>query len=188
MLTINDLKIGTLINLAGDPYEVVFSQHVQMGRGGAILRTKLRHLISGNLIERTFKAGDKFEEAQVEKRKANFLYQEKDLFYFMDQENYDQFFLTKNQLLGKEKYLKENQEVTILFSENKPLSVKLPPKIELKVIETGAGVKGDTAQGSVTKEATLETGLVIKVPLFIKKGDIIRINTETGEYCERVSN
>jgi len=186
MLSITDLKTGAIIQYNNEPYQVVFAQHVQMGRGGAIMRTKLKNLITGNSLEKTFKPGDKFDEADLSKTKANFLYAEGENYFFMNNETFEQFSLSKAQIGEKMGYIKEGMDADIVVFNNKPINIDIPIKIDLKVAQTPEGVRGDTAQGSVTKEATLETGQVIKVPLFIKKGDVIRVNTETGKYVERV--
>lgn len=181
----NDLKLGTIILINNEPQEIIEAQHVKMGRGGAILRTKLKNLISGNVIEKTFKSGDKIAEAELVRLRAIFLYKEKNDYYFMDSQTYDQFSLTEDKIKKKAKFLKENQEVIILSHQDKPLAIELPKKVDLKVIEALPGVRGDTARGSVNKPVILETGYKINVPLFIKKGETIKVNTETGEYVER---
>lgn len=149
-----------------------------------MVKTKLKNIVSGATLEKTFAGGDKFSEADIIKSKASYLYEENNQFYFMDRENYEQFSLAAESLTGKEQYLKEGLVVTVLNYNNQPVAVELPIKGEYKVIQAPPAVKGDTA-GSATKIVTLETGLEIKVPLFIKEGDVLRINTETGEYVER---
>jgi elongation factor P len=182
----NDLKLGSVITLEGEPFIVQKTQHVQMGRGGAILRTKVKNIISGNVLEKTFKAGDKFEEAELSRTRANFLYKEGDDFHFMDNNSFEQFSLAQDQVGEISNYVKEDSEVEILNYEGKPVSVNLPPKVDLKVTSAPPGVKGNTAQGSVTKPVTLETGYKVQAPLFVEEGDKIKINTQTGEYVERV--
>jgi len=185
-MNINDLKkIGTVIKLNDEPYIVLSSQHARTAQRKAFIRTKLRNLNSGIVLEKTFQAGDKIEEADLEKRKASYLYQQNDQYFFMDQKNFDQFSLNKNSLAGQEKFLKEGLGVVILFFEGQPINLELPKKIDLKVIQAPPGVKGDSATAA-TKIITLETGLEINAPLFIKEGDTVRVNTETGEYVERV--
>lgn len=186
MLTMNDLKLGKIISLNDQPYLITFAQHVQMGRGGAILRTKLKNLLSGQVLEKTFKGGDKIDEADLSYRQSSFLYKEQDQYYFMDSENYEQFFLLATSIGANKNYLKEGQMVKTMLFKDKPMAVELPKKVDLKIINTEPGIRGDTAQGSVTKPATLETGYKVNVPLFINQGDIIKINTETGQYVERV--
>jgi elongation factor P len=186
MLSINDLKVGTFFKLEGNPYLVVRAQHVKMGRGGAILKIKIRHLINGNVLDKTFKSSDKFEEASLEKKEASFLYTDEKSCHFMNSQTFDQFYLTREQIENKINFLKEGQIYKTIYFEDNPVDIELPKKIELKVVEAPPGVRGDTAQGSVTKVVKLETGLKINVPLFIKQGDIIRVNTETGQYVGRV--
>lgn len=185
MLTISDIKLGTVVQHKSEPYTTVSAQHLKMGRGGAVLKTKLKNLINGNVLEVTFKGSDKIEEANLARRKANFLYPENDNYFFMDNESYDQFFLTKEQLTNKEKYLKEGLTVDVLYFNNNPVSIALPVKINLQVKSAPPGVRGDSAQGRVTKRVVLENDLEVDTPLFIKEGDAVIINTETGEYVER---
>jgi len=187
MLSMNELKIGTFFKLNNEPYVVLSTQHVQMGRGGAILRTKVKNLLTGNVFERTFKSGDQLSETDIEKVKANYLYSDDEFAYFMEIETYDQFQISKSALGDKLYYLKEDTAIEVLKFDNQPLSINLPPKMTLQVSETSEAVRGDTAQGNVTKEATLENGLVIKVPHFVKQGEEVIINTETGEYAERAA-
>lgn len=184
MLGINDLKTGVSIVYEGAPCIVVSYQHSKMGRSGAVLRTKLRNLITGSLFDITFKGSDKFDEAVLEKRQCSFLYAEGDLFSFMDTHSFEQFTLTREEVGDKTRYLKEGEDVTILFYEERPVSIVLPIKMDFEVIHTEPGVKGDTVSGG-TKPATIETGATITVPLFIKIGERIRINTEEGTYVER---
>ncbi len=185
-MEINDLKkIGSVIVINGDPCQVVFSQHARTAQRRAFVRTKLKNLINGQVLEKTFNASDKIEEADIEKSKANFLYTEKDDLFFMDNRSYEQFSLKKSCLGNREKFLKEGSEVDVLIFNKNPINVDLPKKIDLVVIEAPPGIKGDSAT-SPTKTVTLGTGAKINVPIFIKAGDVIRINTETGTYVERV--
>lgn len=184
MLSISDLKIGTIIELENEPYVVQSTQHLKMGRGGALLKTKVKNLVSENVLEKTFKSCDKIKEASLEKSKANFLYKDENNIYLMNNETYEQFSLPIAQI-GKEIfYLKEEQEVEILNFNEQPVNIKLPSKVILEITDAPPGIKGDSAQGA-SKTAICETGLQISVPLFINKGDKIRINTDTGEYAER---
>lgn len=187
MLSMNDLKIGVFCKINNEPYAVLSTQHVQMGRGGAILRTKLKNLLTGNVFERTFKSGDQVEETDISKVKANYLYGDKENSYFMEIETYDQFHIARKALGDKTAYLKEDTEVEVLKFDEKPINVNLPLKMNFKISQTADAVRGDTAQGNVTKEATLENGLVIKVPHFVKQGDEVVVNTETGEYVSRAA-
>ena len=186
MLSINEIKLGTVIAHNNEPYQVIYTQHVKMGRGGANLKTKLKNLITGQALELTFSGGDKAEEADLERTKANFLYQEGDAFNFMDNESYEQFSLNREAIGEPADFLKEGLTVDVLVYKQNPVSVKLPVKVDLKVVSSPPGVKGDTA-GSANKVVTLETGRQVKAPLFINEGDAIKINTETGEYVERVN-
>lgn len=186
MLGITDLKTGVTIDINGDPHVVLDYQHSKMGRGGAVLRTKLRNLKNGATFDQTFKSSDKFEEATLEKRSCTFLYPEGATYMFMDTNSFEQFGLTKEEIGSKYQYLKEGADVQIMFYEDKPVSVVFPIKMEFEVTHTEPGVKGDTAQGG-SKPATIETGAQITVPLFVKIGDVIRINTDEGTYVERAN-
>ena len=186
MLGINDLKTGVTINYENAPCVVLKYEHSKMGRGGAVLRTKLRNLKTNAVFDITFKGGDKFEEAVLNKRPCTFLYKDGNDFTFMDSETFEQFILTADEVGDKWQFLKEGAEVQILVYEEKPVSIDLPIKMEFEVSHTEPGVKGDTAQGGGTKPATIETGAKITVPLFVKIGDIIRVNTVEGTYVERV--
>jgi len=184
MLSISDLKLGTVFKYEDQPFIIVKVNHSKQARGGAVLQTKIKNLILGQVLERNFKSADKFDEADVVRSKASFLYPESDNYYFMNSDTFEQFFLNQDQIGEQAKFLKEGQEVTVMYFENNPVSIELPVKIELKVISAPPGIKGDTA-GTVTKQVTLETGAVINAPLFINEGDNIRVNTETEEYVER---
>lgn len=185
MLGMNDLKIGTTCVWKSEPYIVVTAQHVQMGRGGAILRTKLKNLITGNTLEETFKSGDRLEEAELGRSKASFLYRDGENFFFMDSTSFEQFPITAESLGVQRHFLKDGSEVELVTYHDRAIQVILPTKLEFAVTQTADAVKGNTASGNVSKEATIETGYIVKVPLFIKQGDTIRVNTETGEYVER---
>ncbi|MEK7204880.1 MAG: elongation factor P, partial [candidate division NC10 bacterium] len=159
-------------------------QWVKPGKGGAFMRTKLKNLRTGAVIERTFRTEEKLPSAELEERRAQFLYQRDDEFHFMDTETYEQFFLSVEQLGDARKYLKEEMVITIVSHGGTPLTVVVPTFVELAVAETDPGVRGDTASGG-SKPATLETGAVIQVPLFINVGDRLRVDTRTGAYIER---
>ncbi|MDD4996318.1 MAG: elongation factor P [Patescibacteria group bacterium] len=185
-MEVNDLKkIGSVIVINNEPYQVIFSQHARTAQRRAFVRTKLRNLSNGQILEKTFNTSDKIEGADVEKSKASFLYAEKDEIFFMDTQTYEQFSFKKSFLEEKEKFLKEGLVVEVLIFNKKPINIDLPKKIDLKVIEAPPGIKGDSAT-SPTKIVTLETGAKINVPIFIKNGDVIKINTETGGYVERI--
>ena len=186
MLGITELKTGTTIVYENDPCVVISYQHSKMGRGGAVLRTKLRNLKTGSLFDITFKSSDKFDEAVLDRRPCQYLYQEGSSYEFMDTASFEQFSLTKDEVGEKSRFLKEGSELQILFYEEKPVSVIFPIKMEFEVAHTEPGVKGDTAQGG-SKPATLETGAIITVPLFVKIGDLIRVNTDESTYVERAN-
>lgn len=184
MLSLTEIKVGKLIVINGEPYVVTRSDHHKMGRGGAVLKTKLKNLVTGNVVEKTWQGNDRAEEADVEKRKANFLYKDEDAAYFMDIDSYEQFSLQLDQLGGKERFMKDGLEVLVMYFEGQPMSIELPIKVELEVKSAPPGVRGNSA-GNVMKTAELETGATIAVPMFVESGDIIRINTESEEYVER---
>ncbi len=185
MLSLSDIKTGKTISINNEPYLVTFHQHSKIGRAGAVLRTKLKNLRTGAILEKNFQGSDKIEEAEISKSKAQFLYREGENFFFMDSVSYEQFSLPENVLAELTKYLLENTEVTILNFNGQPINIELPIKMEFRVVEAPPAIRGNTADGG-TKQVTLETGIKVNTPLFIKEGDVIRINTETGEYVERV--
>lgn len=185
MYSTTDFRKGLKIEIDGDPFVIVEFQHVHPGKGGAFVRTKMKSLTTGNVIERTYKSGDKVDRPDLEEKEMQFLYHEGDKFYFMDIQSYDQQFIDKEHMAGAEAYLQENIHVTVLFHNGKPLTLELPNFVELVITSTDPGVKGDTASGG-TKPATLSTGAIIQVPLFLKEGEKIKIDTRTGEYVERV--
>lgn len=185
MLGITDLKTGTTFAMNGDPIVVLDYQHSKMGRGGAVLRTKLKNLKTGATFDTTFKSSDKFEEASLERRACQYLYQEGGSYMFMDTASFEQFALNAEVVGEKARFLKEGADFQVIFYEDQPVSVVFPIKMEFAVTHTEPGVRGDTAQGG-SKPATLETGAVITVPLFVKIGDVIRVNTDEGIYTERV--
>jgi len=188
-ISLNAARPGTCVKIDGQPYVILKTQHAHMGRGGATLKLKVKNLITAGVLEKAFKGDDKIEQADTEHRRATFLYADtnRDSIAFMDAETYEQLDLNLEVVEEYLGYLKEGSEVNILFFEGAPIGVEVPAKVELKVTEAAQGVRGDTAQGSVTQPITLETGLVIAAPLFVKEGDIVRVNTERGEYVERVS-
>ncbi|MBL7022261.1 elongation factor P [Patescibacteria group bacterium] len=185
MLAMNELKLGTVITIDDQPYQITFTQHIKVARGGASLRTKLKNLVSGQMLEKTFSSGDKAEPADLQRQKSNFLYKEDDTYFFMNNESFEQFDLDTSEIGFASQFLKDGLTVDTLIFNDTPVAIKLPTKVELKVTDAPPGVKGDTA-GSASKLITLETGAEIKAPLFINKGEMIRVNTETGEYVERV--
>ncbi len=184
MLSLNEIKAGSLVQVNNEPYLVLKAQHHKMGRGGAVLKLKIRNLITGNVLDKTLQGNEKLPRAETEKKKANFLYADEDNAYFMDNETYDQFSLDLEQIGEKKKFLKEGTDVDILYFNSQPVAIELPIKIKLKVASAPPGVRGNSA-GNVSKKITLETGAEINAPLFINAGDEIIVNTETGEYVSR---
>lgn len=182
----SDLKVGTVITYDGAPYQIVRAEHSKQARSAAVLRTKMKNLITGQMLDRTFQGGDTVEEADLERRKVNILYKDDSGFTFMDNENYEQFTLTEETLGDSKWYIKEGEDVEVMFYEGKPVTVALPPKVSLSVVEAPPGVKGDSAS-NVTKKVKVETGYEVSVPLFINEGDVIRINTDSGDYVERAN-
>jgi len=185
LISTNEFRKGAKIEYKGEPFEVIDFQHVKMGRGGAIVRTKLKSLKTGSVLEDTFRSGEKFESPHLDERSMQYLYAEGDYHYFMDTETFEQIPLSTSQLGDTKKFLKENTVVKILKYREEPLTVEVPTFVELVVAHTDPGYKGDTASGG-SKPATLETGTVVRVPFHINTGDVIRVDTRTSEYIERV--
>jgi len=184
MATTADFRNGMVINLKGNLYTIVEFLHVKPGKGGAFVRTKLKRLSDGGVLERTFRAGERVEEARVEKRQMQYLYQAENLYYFMDSTTYEQLPIVSS-VLGEEKaFLKEGSEVAVLTHKGEAIGVELPIFVTLEVVETEPGLKGDTVSGG-SKPARLETGAVIQVPLFVQKGDRVKVDTRGGNYIER---
>ncbi|AUS96155.1 elongation factor P [Clostridium thermosuccinogenes] len=184
MISAGDFRNGVTFDIDGQVFQIVEFQHVKPGKGAAFVRTKLKNVITGATVERTFSPTDKFPEAYIERREMQYLYNDGDLYYFMDVETYEQTPLSKDTLGDSLKFVKENMTVKILSYKGNVFGVEPPTFVELQVTHTEPGFKGDTATGA-TKPATVETGAVIKVPLFVNEGDIVRIDTRTGEYMER---
>ena len=184
MISTGDLKKGVSIEFEGNPCTILEWQHVKIGRGGAIVRLKLRNLRTGSTIDRTCDAGDKFRRLQLERSNVTYQYQDGDQYHFMDTSTYDDVILSEQQLGNAKNYLVDNLELDIVSLDDSPLSVELPEKMVLRITYTDPGYKGDTATGG-SKPATTETGLVVQVPLFLSTGDLIRVNTTTGTYSER---
>ena len=184
MISTNDFRNGTTFELDGYAWQVVDFQHVKPGKGAAFVRVKMRDLQTGSTVERTFNAGEKMPKAHVERREVEFLYEDGGEYHVMDTENYEQTTLTNEQLGNALNFLKENMMIQVLLFQGAIFSVEIPISVELAVTETDPGIKGDTAQGG-TKSATVETGYIVKVPLFINVGDVLRIDTRTGDYIER---
>lgn len=184
MISVNDFKTGLTILVDGNLFRVIEFQHVKPGKGAAFVRSKLRNLRNGNVTEKTFRAGEKVEKAQIDTRKMQYLYASGDSYAFMDMETYEQIELSQEQLEYELKFLLENMEVFIMMFEGEILGIDLPNTVELTVTETEPGIKGDTATGG-SKPATLETGLVVNVPFFVNEGDKLVINTSDGSYVSR---
>jgi elongation factor P len=181
----SNFRNGLKLEINGEPFVMTYFQHVKPGKGGAFVRTKIKNLRTGRVLDKTFRAGEKVEEAEVEDRKMQYLYRDGESLVFMDQETYDQIPFSAEQIGDARKYMKENLEVGVVFWRGKPINIELPSFIEAVVAQCDPGLKGDTASGA-TKPATLETGAVVQVPLFIKEGESIRVDTRSNEYVERV--
>jgi elongation factor P len=179
-----EFRKGLRIVFDGNPYTIVDFQHVKPGKGGAFVRTKLKHMTLGKVIDNTFRSGEKVEVVDSEEKHMQFLYKD-DRYHFMDLENYEQVSLSGDEVGDARDWLKENTEVDVLYIGSRPVAVELPNFVELAIAKTDPGVRGDTAQGG-TKHATLETGAVIVVPLFLTEGDTVKVDTRTGEYLGRV--
>lgn len=187
MADTSDFRTGLIIKFKNDLYNIVDFQHVKPGKGGAFVRSTLKNLRTGRVLENTFRAGEKVEVVRVERRKYQYLYSDGDSLVCMDNENYEQIHISKELINDGIKFLKESEQVEVLLNGTEIISVEIPIFINLKVIETEPGFKGDTATGAV-KAAKLETGAQINVPLFINEGDMLKVDTRTGEYSERVKS
>jgi len=185
VIHMNSLRNGVKIEINGEPFVVVDFQHVKPGKGSAFVRTKLKSLKTGNVIDRTYRSGEKLDEPQLEEKGMQFLYSGDQQYCFMDNVSFEQFFLNENQLGESKDFLKENMNVEILFHNGQPLNIDLPIFVELKIVQTDPGIRGDTATGG-SKPAVLETGATVKIPLYLEEGEIIKIDTRTRSYVERV--
>ena len=185
MFSTVNFRNGVRLMIEGEPFYIVEFQHVKPGKGGAFVRTKLKSFISGNVLDRTFRSGERFEEPDLEECEMQFLYTTVDSYTFMDTETYEQLTFEKSQLGENADLLKENMIAKILIYEHRPIAVELPIFIELKVVDAEPGVRGDTASGG-TKPAIVETGATVKVPLYLEVGTVIKIDTRTRSYVERV--
>ncbi|MBI4457569.1 elongation factor P [Candidatus Uhrbacteria bacterium] len=185
MMDTSSIKKDLVIMFKDAPHFVVDFQHVNPGKGSAFVRTRLKNVQTGKVFEHTYKSGEAIDVVELQRSPMQYLYKDADNFYFMDNSSFEQVGVPAALVAEKGNYLKEGQEATVLLYEGAPLSIDLPKKLTFKITEAAPGVKGDTASGRVTKEATTETGLKVAVPLFVKEGDAIIINTETGEYVER---
>ena len=184
MISTTDFHTGITIELEGELYTVVDFQHVKPGKGAAFVRTKLKKLRSGSVVEKTFRAGEKVAKAHLEKKKVQYLYSSGDEYYFMDTKTYEQMALSAKEMGETINYLKENMEIDVIQYREKIIGVEVPLFVELTVTETDPGMKGNTVSGG-SKPARLETGLLVQVPFFINEGDVIRVDTRTAEYMER---
>lgn len=184
--SLNDIKKGLVLNIEGQACLVLSANFVRMQQRKPVMQTKLKNLANGKVLEINFHPGDKVAEADLERKKANFLYKDAGRAYFMDNENFEQLEFTLEELGRGQSFLREGETVTILYFQGSPINVSLPAKVELRVVVAPPAVKGDTA-GTATKTIELETGFKVNVPLFVNEGDVVRINTETGDYVERVS-
>jgi elongation factor P len=184
MISTSDFKTGLTIELDNDVWQIIEFQHVKPGKGAAFVRSKLRNVRHGNIQERTFRTTEKMPKAHIETRKMQYLYNSGDEYAFMDNENYEQINLTEKQIESQLKYLLENMMVSVVMYQGETIGVDLPNTVELEVVETEPGIKGDTASGG-SKPAKLETGLVVQVPFFINQGDKLIIDTRNGDYVSR---
>lgn len=184
MISTNDFKTGLTVEVDNDVFSVVDFQHVKPGKGSAFVRCKLKNVRTGAVVERTFNAGEKLPRAHVDRREMQYLYNDGEAYNLMDNQNYEQMSITKEQLGDSVKFLKENTNVYVLLYQGSVIGVEIPNFVELEVTETAPGIKGDTASGG-SKPATLETGAVVQVPFFIEVGDILQIDTRTGNYLKR---
>jgi elongation factor P len=186
MYTTSDFRNGLKLEFEGGPYVIVYFQHVKPGKGSAFVRTRIKNLLTGRTIDRTFKSGDTVGKPDLEEKEMQYLYKEGDHYNFMDNKTYDQTFLTEEQMGEAKNFIKDNTTTHILFFNGKAIGVTLPNSMDLRVVKCDPGIRGDTVSGA-TKPATLETGYVVNVPLFIEEGDVLRIDTRTGEYLTRVA-
>ncbi|MDG2050888.1 MAG: elongation factor P [Myxococcota bacterium] len=182
----SQFKNGVKIEIDGNPFVITYFQHVKPGKGGAFVRTKLKNLLNGRVVEKTFRSGERCEEADIEEKTMQYLYQDADGRIFMDTSSYDQIPIGEDVLGTATHFLLENMEVEVLFWKGRPVNIVLPNYIQAVVTRSDPGIKGDTSSGA-SKPATLETGYTLNVPLFIEEGDKLRVDTRTGEYSERVS-
>jgi len=185
VISTNQFKNGTHIDVDGTIFKVVEFQHVKPGKGGAFVRTKLKRVADGAAIDRTFRAGEKFRPVRTETRKMQYLYSDGADAHFMDSENYEQIAIPEDQLAESLKWVVDNQEVELLYVDEQPSDVQVPSAVELAVTETEPGLKGDTVSGGGDKPATLESGVTIRVPLFVDVGDRVRVDTRSGDYVSR---
>ena len=187
MYSPSNFRRGLKIEFKGEPYIIVEFLHVKPGKGGAFIRTKIKNMITGRVLDETFRPQDKIGRPDLEEKNMQYLYKDRDGFHFMDNDTYEQVMLSEDQVSEYSDFLQENLNIGILYFNGKPIGLELPLTVELAVVQTDPGFKGDTASGG-SKPATLETGLLVQVPFFINEGDVLKIDTRTGEYMERVKN
>jgi len=185
MISAGEFRNGVTFEMDGQVFQIIEFQHVKPGKGAAFVRTKIKNVLTGATVERSFNPTDKFEKAQISKRDMQYLYKDGDLYYFMDEQTYEQIPLNESNIGDALKFVKENMSCKVLFFKEQVIGIEPPIFVELEITETEPGFKGDTATGA-NKPAVVETGAQIKVPLFVNQGDIVRIDTRTGEYMERV--
>ena len=185
MYSTADFRTGLKIELDGKPFTIIEFLHVKPGKGGAFVRTKLKNMITGQVLEKTFRVGEKVAPPNIQEKEMQYLYQDKGEFCFMDTETFDQVFLTAEQLKENSPFLKENTNVKVLIYNDRIVDIELPNFVDLKIVQTEPGIKGNTVTGG-SKPATLESGAVIQVPLFVNIGDIVRVDTRSKKYIERV--
>ncbi|MBN2054954.1 elongation factor P [bacterium] len=184
MYTTSDFRNGLKVEMDGEPWVVVEFQHVKPGKGGAFVRTRLKHLRTGQVLDKTFKSGEKFNQPDLEERSMQYLYKDAESYHFMDTNNYEQVRISYEQVGDARKFLSENDVINTLFYKGEPISIDLPTFVVMKIIKCEPGVRGDTATGA-TKPAELETGAIVYVPLFVEEGESIKIDTRTEKYIER---
>lgn len=184
MISTNDLRTGATIELDGDAFSVVEFQHVKPGKGAAFVRTRLKNIKTGGVVERTFRAGEKVAKANIEKKEMQYMYASGDEYQFMDQGTYDTIMIPADKLADATKWLKEGMVIEVMYFDNNIVGIELPNFVELVITDTPPGVKGDTASGG-GKPATLETGAIVQVPFFVNPGDKVRVDTRTGQYLDR---
>ena len=185
MITVSDLRVGNKVEIEEEPYLVVDAQHVKPGKGGAFCRTKLKSLKTGSVLERTYRVNEKLDVPNLEEKEVQYLYCAEGQYNFMDVNTFEQLFLREDQLGESKNYIKENMVLNILYHNENPIGIDLPITVELKIVKTDPGIRGDNATGG-SKPAVLETGAVVKVPLYLNEGEIIKVDTRTGEFIERV--
>ncbi|MDX9973940.1 MAG: elongation factor P [FCB group bacterium] len=185
MISTADFRNGLVVNLDNDLMEIVEFQHVKPGKGGAFVRTKFKNVLTGRVIEKTFRSGEKMEEVRLETETYQYLYHDGDLYHFMHKESFDQLEVGENVVGDKHEWMKENTDIDLVFHKGKVIIVEVPNFVVLKITQCDPGVQGDRATGG-TKPATLETGATVQVPLFVSEGTVIKVDTRTGQYIERV--